>query len=153
MYRGTISGPVAMHIDDFDFDLPRERIALHPCVSAPRRDPTHKLPQDIELVCRFASGTGSRSAPIGTRRCGKFARFINRIGQNSEGSRFGADPHAPELGEEPVPGVLYDPAAMLPDFRIDQLAECAFSRSCVPSSSDQRNLACEFHPTFPLSGA
>jgi hypothetical protein len=31
--------------------------------------------------------------------------------------------HAPELGEEPVPGVLYDPAAMLPDFRIDQLAE------------------------------
>jgi hypothetical protein len=31
MYRGTISGPVAMHIGDFDFDLPRERIALHPC--------------------------------------------------------------------------------------------------------------------------
>ena len=31
MCWGTISGPVAMHIDDFDFDLPRERIALHPC--------------------------------------------------------------------------------------------------------------------------
>ena len=32
----TISGPMAMqprpmHIDDFDFDLPRERIALYPC--------------------------------------------------------------------------------------------------------------------------
>src|ERR1700760_4348397 len=27
----TISGREAMHIDDFDFDLPRERIALHPC--------------------------------------------------------------------------------------------------------------------------
>ena len=36
------------------------------CVSAPRRDPTHKLPQDIELSRRFASGEGSRSAPIGT---------------------------------------------------------------------------------------
>ncbi len=31
MCRGTISGREAMHIDDFDFDLPRERIALHPC--------------------------------------------------------------------------------------------------------------------------
>jgi S-adenosylmethionine:tRNA ribosyltransferase-isomerase len=31
MCWGTISGGEAMHIDDFDFDLPRERIALHPC--------------------------------------------------------------------------------------------------------------------------
>src|SRR5580692_7070253 len=31
MCWGTISGREAMHIDDFDFDLPRELIALHPC--------------------------------------------------------------------------------------------------------------------------
>src|ERR1700746_1067526 len=31
MYRGAISGREAMHIEDFDFDLRRERIALHPC--------------------------------------------------------------------------------------------------------------------------
>ena len=31
MCWGIISGLVAMHVDDFDFDLPRERIALHPC--------------------------------------------------------------------------------------------------------------------------
>src|ERR1700737_1843288 len=37
--------------------------------------------------------TSSMVRPIGTRRCGKFARFIKRIGQNYEGSRFGADPH------------------------------------------------------------
>jgi hypothetical protein len=35
------------------------------CVSAPRRGPTHKLPQNIELFCGFASGAGSRSAPVG----------------------------------------------------------------------------------------
>jgi hypothetical protein len=29
--------------------------------------------------------------------------------------------HAGELGEEPVPGVLYDPAPVFPDLRIDQL--------------------------------
>ena len=31
MCLGTISGHGPMHINDFDFDLPRERIALHPC--------------------------------------------------------------------------------------------------------------------------
>src|SRR5271163_4264516 len=31
MCGGIISGLEAMHIDDFDFDLPRERIALYPC--------------------------------------------------------------------------------------------------------------------------
>jgi S-adenosylmethionine:tRNA ribosyltransferase-isomerase len=31
MRRGPISVRDAMHIDDFEFDLPRERIALHPC--------------------------------------------------------------------------------------------------------------------------
>jgi hypothetical protein len=41
--------------------------------------PTHKLAQDIEPVCRFAFGAGSRSASIGTLPCGNFARFINPI--------------------------------------------------------------------------
>src|SRR6516164_2390872 len=36
------------------------------CVSAPRREPTNQLPQGIELSRRFASGEGSRPAPIGT---------------------------------------------------------------------------------------
>jgi len=31
MCGGIISGLEAMHIDDFDFDLPREQIALYPC--------------------------------------------------------------------------------------------------------------------------
>jgi len=34
--------------------------------------PTYKLPQDIELSRRFASGEGSRSAPIGTPPIGNF---------------------------------------------------------------------------------
>jgi hypothetical protein len=54
---------------DSHFAWLRTRLALERtimCLSAPRWDPTHKLQQDIELSRRFASGVGSRSAPIGT---------------------------------------------------------------------------------------
>jgi hypothetical protein len=46
-----------------EVDLPAmfKELPAPSCVSAPRRGPTHKLPQDIER----SRGEGSRSAPIG----------------------------------------------------------------------------------------
>jgi NADP-dependent 3-hydroxy acid dehydrogenase YdfG len=48
------------------------------------------LAQDIELFCRFASGVGPDRRRLGPHPFGNSGRFINRIGQNSAGSRFGA---------------------------------------------------------------
>jgi hypothetical protein len=47
----------------------------------------------IDQLGRAAGGWGPDRRRSGPHPRGNFARFINRIGQNSAGSRFGADSH------------------------------------------------------------
>jgi hypothetical protein len=43
--------------------------------------------------------------------------------------------YARKLGQEAVAAVLYDPASVLGNLRLDQFLKVRLSRSCVPSSS------------------